>query len=124
MSTPEIAEGTLEKRQSQSIRETGVLLLKALRPKQWPKNLIVYAPLLFAVKLHIGSLFVAATVAVVAFCLISSGLYLLNDVFDAEADRAHPVKCQRPIASGRLGARLALAVSLAVIVVGLFLSYL
>jgi 4-hydroxybenzoate polyprenyltransferase len=61
--------------------------------------------------------------AFVAFCLVSSALYTLNDVFDAERDRQHPVKCRRPVASGRLAAPAALVVSASLGVVGLALSF-
>lgn len=82
---------------------TGVIraLIAACRPRQWTKNLLVYASALFSFQLE-SQIWWRSTEALVAFCLISSAVYLLNDVIDREADRAHPSKCLRPIASGAL----------------------
>lgn len=88
------------------------LILVAMRPHQWVKNLFVVAPLLFGMKLgEPGSVF-KALAATLTFCLLSSGLYLVNDIIDAEADRAHPEKRLRPVASGALSTRTALLVTL------------
>lgn len=77
-------------------------LLETARPKQWVKNLLVAAPLLFSK--HLGDSHAALrTIAAVAlFCALSSAVYLWNDVVDVEKDRVHPIKCKRPIAAGRL----------------------
>lgn len=71
----------------------------ALRPRQWTKNLIVFAAPLFAFKLNWASFF-GSLLAFILFCAASSCFYLLNDLADVESDRRHPVKCQRPIAAG------------------------
>ena len=76
-------------------------LVQAARPRQWTKNLLVFAAPLFSFRLLLD-VWLAAGAALVAFCLISSAIYLLNDCLDVEADRAHPVKCNRPIAAGRV----------------------
>jgi 4-hydroxybenzoate polyprenyltransferase len=90
---------------------TARLLLTTMRPYQWTKNSLVFAGLLFADKMfHLPSVLLAAA-GFVAFCAASSACYLLNDVLDAEADRAHPLKCRRPVASGELSAPLALVVA-------------
>lgn len=85
------------------MRRVLLALLQAMRPHQWVKNLLVFAPLAFA---HNSTLRSAAPwlslLAFVAFCLASSSVYLLNDIVDREADRKHPKKQHRPIASGRL----------------------
>ncbi len=106
-------------------------LLKALRPRQWVKNLLVFLPLLFAVDLvwsaddlttllpHLGRLLAL----VAAFCAAASAVYLLNDLADREADRQHPVKRLRPIASGAVPAWLALVGTLALALVGLVVMY-
>lgn len=73
--------------------------IKALRPRQWTKNLIVFAAPLFAFDITVQSL-LSSLLAFVLFCFTSSSFYLINDVIDVEADRQHPVKCKRPIASG------------------------
>src|SRR5438045_2814994 len=77
-------------------------LLKAARPHQWIKNLFVAAPLVFARRIEDPSAAVRSVIAVACFCLLSSAVYLLNDIVDIERDRAHPLKRLRPIASGRL----------------------
>lgn len=100
------------------------VLLKLLRPKQWTKNLIAYAPLLFAIKIHEGNLFLIATLCVVALCLVSGGVYILNDVLDVEADRLHPKKKLRPIASGQVKIPTAIAIGVVAVALGLAISFL
>jgi decaprenyl-phosphate phosphoribosyltransferase len=82
-----------------------------MRPRQWVKNLLVVAAPLAAGKITEPSVAAATLTAVVAFCLASSAVYLVNDVADAEADRMHPVKRSRPIAAGQLSPRLAVGVA-------------
>jgi 4-hydroxybenzoate polyprenyltransferase len=84
-------------------------LLRALRPQQWIKNLFVYAPLIFSQNVLNQALVLRATLAFLAFCLISSAVYLLNDLRDIEEDRQHPLKAHRPLASGRLKRSTAVA---------------
>lgn len=84
------------------------LLLKAMRPRQWTKNLFVFAALVFDGKLFNWDDFLRTLGAFVLFCLVSSAIYLLNDIFDVESDRQHPLKKKRPIASGHLPISLAL----------------
>ena len=88
-------------------------LLEAMRPHQWVKNLLVLAPVVFAhTKLSergdVGDALLVAMMAFVVFCMLSSSIYLLNDVADRDADAAHPVKKSRPIPSGRLAVSTAL----------------
>jgi decaprenyl-phosphate phosphoribosyltransferase len=77
-------------------------LLRATRPRQWPKNALTLAPVLAAGAWGRAGVLSAAAVALVAFTLVASAVYLVNDVCDAAHDRMHPVKRSRPIASGRL----------------------
>lgn len=77
-------------------------IFKTLRPRQWIKNLFVFAPLVFSLKFFNLASFLAASKAFFSFCLISGALYILNDLFDLNEDRLHPVKHHRPLASGRL----------------------
>jgi 4-hydroxybenzoate polyprenyltransferase/phosphoserine phosphatase len=77
-------------------------LVQALRPHQWVKNLIVFVPLLTAHRLGESALVWQATLAFFAFSLCASGVYVLNDLFDLEADRHHPTKRLRPFAAGEL----------------------
>jgi decaprenyl-phosphate phosphoribosyltransferase len=82
-------------------------LVAACRPRQWPKNLLVFAAPLFAFRFE-ADVWLRAGGALVAFCLISSAIYLLNDCLDVAADRAHPTKRHRPIAAGLVSVRSAL----------------
>jgi 4-hydroxybenzoate polyprenyltransferase len=90
---------------------TSVAILQAARPKQWTKNFILFVPIIFAGKMTNPHLLFLTFISVIAFCLGSSAIYLLNDVIDREKDRLHPRKCKRPIASGRLSATTALLVA-------------
>ena len=94
-----------------STSSTAVAILQTLRPRQWVKNLFVAAALVFAKKLTDPALALRAGLAVLAFCLLSGAVYAFNDVRDREADRRHPIKRHRPIASGLLDRKLALAVA-------------
>jgi 4-hydroxybenzoate polyprenyltransferase len=86
-------------------------LLHAARPRQWTKNLLLFAGLIFAAELRDPTRWLEATVAFCAYCAASSAAYLVNDVVDAPQDRRHPVKCTRPIARGDVSPRSALAVA-------------
>jgi 4-hydroxybenzoate polyprenyltransferase len=86
-------------------------LVVSLRPKQWPKNGLLFMGLVFSRSLHDSNLIARSLVAFVAFCALASSIYLINDVIDLERDRQHPVKRLRPIASGELSPRLALGMA-------------
>jgi 4-hydroxybenzoate polyprenyltransferase len=94
-------------------------VLKSLRPHQWIKNLFVAAPLMFARRLGDVDADLRAAAAVAAFCLLSSAVYLLNDLIDIEKDRAHPTKRNRPLASGLLSPRAGQILAFALASVGL-----
>lgn len=98
-------------------------LIISLRPDQWTKNLIVFAALIFAVKLLDPAALALASAAFLIFCVLSGSVYLINDVSDREADRQHPLKRHRPIASGALGAGTALAWAIGLSVVALAAAY-
>jgi 4-hydroxybenzoate polyprenyltransferase len=83
----------------------------ALRPRQWSKNLLLFAGLVFAAKLGDATRWLEALVAFAAYCAASSAAYLVNDIRDAANDRQHPVKRLRPIASGELSAASAVALA-------------
>jgi 4-hydroxybenzoate polyprenyltransferase len=85
-----------------------VAVLASARPRQWVKNLFVFAGLIFSHKLFTTDVW-RALAAFAIFCALSGVVYLLNDVADRERDRAHPVKRRRPVASGALSARAAVA---------------
>ncbi len=82
-------------------------LIKALRPHQWVKNLFVLVPALFAKKLLSAPTVISTASAFIAFCALASAVYIFNDLRDIDADRAHPVKRLRAIASGVLSIRAA-----------------
>jgi decaprenyl-phosphate phosphoribosyltransferase len=94
---------------------TGLILaaIQAVRPRQWPKNLLVFAAPLAGATLGRDDGFGYALLAFVAFTAASSAVYVINDILDVERDRLHPTKCLRPIASGRLPRSAALALAAA-----------
>jgi decaprenyl-phosphate phosphoribosyltransferase len=94
-------------------------VVRSMRPRQWTKNLLVAAAPLAAGQLFDTPVWWQTAVAFVAFCAVSSAVYLVNDVVDIESDRAHPLKRLRPIAAGVLSTRLALAVAAVVGVAGI-----
>ena len=96
-------------------------LIQACRPRQWTKNLLVFAAPLFAFRLD-PEVWLAAGGALLAFCLISSAIYLLNDSLDVEADRQHPRKRNRPIAAGLVSVPMALTTSVMLSVISLTLA--
>ena len=104
-------------------------LLISVRPGQWTKNLLVFAGLLFG-NASIGrGLFdvpalVRATAAFVIFCALSGAVYLINDVLDREGDRRHPLKANRPIASGAVSVPLAVGTAAALVAMGLGAAFL
>lgn len=94
-------------------------LAVSVRPRQWTKNLIVFAPLIFAARLAQPDMLLRAAIAFVLFCLISGAVYLMNDVRDAESDRRHERKKLRPIAAGELDPKVALAAAFVLLAVAL-----
>jgi 4-hydroxybenzoate polyprenyltransferase len=80
----------------------------SMRPRQWTKNLVLFAGLVFSRHLFDPQLFERSVCAFVVFCLLSGSMYILNDVFDRARDREHPAKRKRPIPSGLLGGSEAL----------------
>lgn len=98
-------------------------LLVSLRPGQWTKNLIVFAGLLFSKQLFDPVALTRSTVAFVVFCALSGVVYLVNDVMDRDADRRHPTKARRPIASGALDVGPALAAAATLATIALAVSF-
>ena len=95
------------------------LLLRAMRPRQWSKNVLLFAAPAAGSVLGEWHVFWRVAVAFLIFCAAASGHYLINDVLDADQDRRHPVKRMRPTASGELSASLASGVGVALIAVSL-----
>src|SRR5438034_5235059 len=102
-------------------RSLPAAVIAALRPRQWSKNLLVFAGIVFAAKLGDAGRWGEAVACFVAYCALSSAAYLVNDLRDLEHDRLHPVKRQRPIARGEVpvGLAVALAAVLAAVALGI-----
>jgi 4-hydroxybenzoate polyprenyltransferase len=114
----------------ENVRGGPLALLRAMRPKQWIKNVLLFAGLVFTVNdrwrpmsPEMWTFAADAALAFVIFCLSSSSIYLLNDVLDVEKDRAHPKKRFRPVASGALSARIAVTASLLLMPAGVIGAY-
>lgn len=98
-------------------------LIRLLRPRQWSKNLLVFAAAVFANQLFVATSAGLAALAFVAFCLASSSVYVVNDWVDVERDRQHPQKRFRPIAAGEISPRVALWVAVALTVAALGIAF-
>jgi 4-hydroxybenzoate polyprenyltransferase len=104
-------------------RSRGRALADAMRPHQWLKNLLVFVPTLTgAHRFADAPSWLASGLAFVAFCAVASAVYLLNDIFDLRADRAHPRKRLRPFASGELGIPVGLVASCVLMATGACLA--
>lgn len=99
-------------------------LIQTLRPRQWTKNLVIFAGLIFDGQFLQLSPFLRVLAAALLFCLISGVTYTINDLLDVEADRLHPQKQNRPIASGRLSKNQAIGFSIFLSVLSLVGGYL
>ena len=93
----------------------------AIRPRQWSKNLLLFAGIIFAQKFFETDAIIKSVTAFINFCMLSASIYLVNDIKDIETDRAHPEKKNRPIASGQItvGAAWVYFAVMAVLAVGL-----
>ncbi len=105
-------------------RSLPVAAVVALRPRQWAKNVLVFAAPLAAGKIFQPDIFWPSVGAFIAFCLISSATYLVNDARDVESDKTHPKKSRRPIAAGELPIPMAIAIAIVLAALSLIGSYL
>jgi 4-hydroxybenzoate polyprenyltransferase len=96
---------------------------RLLRSSQWIKNLFVFAPLVFSKHLFETNFFFTALKGFIAFCLVSSAVYIVNDIFDREADRAHPQNRNRPIASGKVSVAAASGLMGLLLLLAMWLSF-
>jgi 4-hydroxybenzoate polyprenyltransferase len=103
--------------------ETVKHYIQLARPKHWLKNVFVFVPITFALELTDWSKLFNVIVAFTAFCLVSSTVYVINDIFDAKRDALHPIKCKRPIASGAIKTPSAVLLMLLVLVIGFALAF-
>lgn len=97
-------------------------ILISARPKQWTKNLIIFAALVFSKNIFNPDLLIKAVIAFIDFCILSSGLYIINDFIDIKIDKNHPLKSKRPLALGTFKKEMALFISITMLVLGLFLA--
>lgn len=102
-------------------------LLKTARPRQWIKNLALYAALVFSGFFFFDPVdaqpyFVTVTIAFIIFCILTSSVYIINDIIDVEADRNHPFKNKRPIAAGKFPIPIAIFSAIGLLLTVLFLS--
>ncbi len=103
---------------------SAVLILQSARPAQWVKNLVLPLPFVFGGALASGRGWRLATAGFAVLCVVTSAIYLLNDVMDRERDRAHPVKRHRPLAAGLLRPSVALGAAAALAAGGIAGSFL
>ena len=99
-----------------------VRYIKLLRPQQWTKNLFIFAALLFAGQLLNSGFLLKSLIAFIAFCGISSTVYIINDIVDIEADRIHKKKRFRPLASGEVTVKQAIIFLIPVFIISVFLT--
>jgi 4-hydroxybenzoate polyprenyltransferase len=97
--------------------------IRLIRPTQWIKNGVVLAGLIFAGKASTLGMTGKALAAMVAFCLMSSAVYIFNDIIDRDRDRLHPLKKNRPLAAGKISLTSALIASILLALIGLTISY-
>lgn len=98
------------------------LALRSIRIHQWAKNLLIFVPLITGHLLSNSQAVIDTTLGFVSFSLLASSIYLINDILDAEADRGHPTKHARPIASGQISTGFAIALSVSLALLGLVLG--
>src|SRR5579859_5275573 len=98
-------------------------IVRLLRPRQWIKNLALYAALLFSGQLFNSNLFIVTTYGFIIFCALSSAIYIINDIFDVEKDRIHPFKRFRPLAHNDVSVKLAIAIAIILVLGSMLTSY-
>ncbi len=103
--------------------DTLILVFKSIRVSQWVKNIIIFAPIIFSGFLFVPGYFEKVTWAFGLFCLLSSSIYVFNDIVDVKSDRLHPFKKNRPIASGQIPIEVAVFLFLALSALSLMLGF-
>ena len=118
---PDVSQGSPPPGPDSTKPRRGVLTaaIVTMRPKEWIKNLLVFAGLLFSGQFDDPSAVLSATITFLAFCAVASAGYLINDAHDAELDRQHPTKRNRPIAAGELKVPTAITLAVVLVIVGL-----
>ena len=103
--------------------QTWYLIFKTMRPRQWTKNLLVFAALIFSRNLFNPVLAQNVIIAFIIFCILSGSVYTLNDLIDLKADRAHPKKSTRPLASGKLKPETAIIAGAVLVILSLATAF-
>jgi 4-hydroxybenzoate polyprenyltransferase len=116
-----VAAGASTEAEDRGVSRRSIVLnlINSLRIEQWAKNLLIFAGLLFGMRLFDRRALADAVLAFAVFCALSSAVYLINDLLDREADRLHPLKRLRPIASGALPTSVAIAAAGVLLAAGL-----
>lgn len=99
-------------------------LVRTMRPRQWTKNALIYAGIVFDGQLFVPESFIRITISFVLLCVIAGSIYIINDLADVESDRQHPRKRFRPIASGQLPIRVAVVSAVLIPIGALVIAYL
>ncbi len=102
---------------------TAIHIFLLLRPRQWTKNLLLFAGLIFSMNLFQLTLLHKSLIAFISFCLLSSCVYIVNDLVDVEEDRQHPKKKHRPLAAGKVQLKQAFAVLTVLLIISLYLAW-
>lgn len=105
---------------------TGFMLksiLISMRPHQWYKNLVIFVGIVFSKNLFSPGMWLDVILAFLVFCMLSGSIYIINDIRDVEKDRLHPKKKYRPIAAGILSPKIALIISIPMMVISLFIAF-
>lgn len=99
------------------------LIVRTLRPRQWTKNVAIFAALVFSQHLFDIQLLLKTILAFFLFCLLSGSVYILNDLVDLEQDKKHPQKSKRPLAAGKLSPSVAITAGTVIMIISLTASY-
>lgn len=97
--------------------------IKTCRPRQWTKNLLIFAATLFTFEFSLNN-WLSTFIVFICFCFISSSVYIFNDIIDINSDKKHPIKSKRPIPSGQISIKLASILSIFLLISSVFISYL
>lgn len=104
--------------------KTFLLVLESFRPRQWTKNLVIFAGILFSQNILDSKMLALTFAALAVFCLLSGAVYTINDIIDVDEDKKHPLKAKRPVASGRLNLNQALGISIVTVAASLTAAFL
>lgn len=98
-------------------------LIKVMRPKQWTKNLVIFAGIIFSGNLFDIDMLLISLLGFGLFCIFSGSVYIINDIADVEKDRRHPEKCKRPIAAGHISIKQGIVFLIFILTSGLYIGF-